>query len=70
MLLCMAGRNKAKFPVPFRGQQNVYSELHSLVLELLAEVASINDFCIYRPRQNGYHFAYDIFKCIFLNENL
>ena len=23
-----------------------------------------------RPRQNGCHFAYDIFKCIFLNENV
>ena len=23
-----------------------------------------------RPRQNGRHFAYNIFKCIFLNENL
>ena len=23
-----------------------------------------------RPRQNGRHFAYDIFKCIFLNENV
>ena len=23
-----------------------------------------------RPRQNGHHFANDIFKCIFLNENV
>ena len=23
-----------------------------------------------RPRQNGRHFADDIFKCIFLNENI
>ena len=23
-----------------------------------------------RPRQNGRHFAEDIFKCIFLNENV
>ena len=23
-----------------------------------------------RPRQNGHHFADDIFKCIFLNENV
>ena len=23
-----------------------------------------------RPGQNGRHFAYDIFKCIFLNENV
>ena len=23
-----------------------------------------------RPRQNGHHFADDIFKCVFLNENV
>ena len=23
-----------------------------------------------KPEQNGYHFAYDNFKCIFLRENL
>ena len=27
-------------------------------------------FNILRPRQNGRHFADDIFKCIFLNENI
>ena len=26
-------------------------------------------FSTLRPRQNGHHFANDIFKCIFLNEN-
>ena len=32
----------------------------------------ITDFCVntLRPRQNGRHFADDIFKCIFLNENV
>ena len=28
------------------------------------------DFDTLRPRQNGHHFADDIFKCIFLNENI
>ena len=27
-------------------------------------------FNTFRPRQNGRHFAADIFKCIFLNENV
>ena len=29
-----------------------------------------NVFNTFRPRQNGRHFAYDIFKCIFLDENV
>ena len=28
-----------------------------------------HDLNTLRPRQHGHHFAYDIFKCIFLNEN-
>ena len=31
---------------------------------------AISDFNTLRPRQNGRHFADDIFKCIFLNENV
>ena len=31
---------------------------------------SMNHFNSLRPRQNGRHFADDIFKCIFLNENV
>ena len=32
----------------------------------------MQSFCInpLRPRQNGRHFADDVFKCIFLNENV
>ena len=30
---------------------------------------SVDGFNTLRPRQNGRHFADDIFKCIFLNEN-
>ena len=32
--------------------------------------AQLIDFNISRPRQNGHHFPGDIFKCIFLNENV
>ena len=32
--------------------------------------ASISFLNTLRPRQNGHHFADDIFKCIFLNENI
>ena len=38
----------------------------SLLLSSNAETAS--NVNTRRPRQNGRHFAYDIFKCIFLNE--
>ena len=36
------------------------------------EVKQQSSFCLntLRPRQNGRHFADDIFKCIFLNENV
>ena len=30
----------------------------------------LNDIITLKPRQNGRHFADDIFKCIFLNENV
>ena len=30
----------------------------------------LNWFNTFRPRQKGHHFADDIFKCIFLNENI
>ena len=29
-----------------------------------------DEFNTLRPRQNGCHFADDVFKCIFFNENL
>ena len=42
---------------------------HTLLLSTLVSLASglLNTL---RPRQNGRHFANDIFKCIFLNENV
>ena len=36
----------------------------------MATVNSSLPFNILRPRQNGRQFADDIFKCIFLNENI
>ena len=32
--------------------------------------SGLDGFNTLRPRQNGRHFADDIFKCIFLNENV
>ena len=32
--------------------------------------ANLYDFNILRPRQNGHHFPDDIFKCMFLNEDI
>ena len=40
------------------------SFMHSLILILVCWVNTL------RPRQNGRHFPDDIFKCIFLNENI
>ena len=31
---------------------------------------TLSDINILRPKQNGRHFADDIFRCIFLNENV
>ena len=39
---------------------------HTYTCQLLLCYPWVNTF---RPRQNGRHFAHDIFKCIFLNEN-
>ena len=44
---------------------------HGIDLVLLEySCFSTQSFNTLRPRQNGRHFADDIFKCIFLNENL
>ena len=40
---------------------------HSKVNSDLSRSIIVNTL---RPRQNGHHFADDIFKCIFLNENI
>ena len=36
----------------------------------IALVIKVRAFNTLRPRQNGRHFADDILKCIFLNENV
>ena len=42
-------------------------EVYIQCLKLSQKVVGLNTL---RPRQNGLHFADDIFKCIFLNENV
>ena len=37
---------------------------------LFREKADYSNFNASRPRQNGHHFPYDIFKYIFVNENV
>ena len=39
-------------------------------METNSQKKSINSFNTLRLRQNGCHFPDDIFKCIFLNENV
>ena len=43
-------------PVPGRWSREIFTRAWTLIITL-------------RPRQNGRHFADDIFNCIFLNEN-
>ena len=45
-------------------QQNGRLILLVLKLEYSVRINTLS------PRQNGHHFAYDVFKCIFLNENV
>ena len=51
----------------FYTQENAFENV-------VCKIAAILFGCRYvktlRPRQNGRHFADDIFKCIFLNENV
>ena len=53
--------------------------VNSIIIIFLSSAASLTNwglgkmadiFNTLRPRQNGHHFADDIFKCIFLNENV
>ena len=46
-----------------------YIQVYSLWLVTLYIIVFIQVNTL-RPRQNGHHFADDIFKCIFLNENV
>ena len=48
-----------------------YLESFRIISETSIESVNMfrNDVNTLRPRQNGRHFADDIFKCIFLNEN-
>ena len=41
-----------------------------LKLFIHSQTSTASSFNTLRPRQNGRHFVDDIFKCIFLNENV
>ena len=56
------GKDKCKT----RWESFKFWDLVHLILEILKYVWGI---CTLRLRQDGHHFADDIFKCIFLNEN-
>ena len=43
---------------------------HILIFQLTKQSHRYQSFNTLRPRQNGPHFPDDIFKCIFLNENV
>ena len=53
---------------PFSGESPVDS--HKKPTMRCFEVPFLVNLNTLRPRQNGRHFADDIFKCIFLNENV
>ena len=50
--------------------QTAIIELTGLGVHLTLCFMSCNGFNALRPRQNGRDFADDIFKCIFMNENV
>ena len=53
----------SRFSAPLTAGR-ISQTLTLVVLDLLVEINTL------RPRQNGRHFTDDIFKCIFLNENV
>ena len=62
------GLNELKQPVGALSQETTPTIFWSRLSQLTcAEVCNVNTL---RPRQDGRHFADDIFKYIFLNENV
>ena len=67
---------------PFLGESTGHQWIHllkwqwwgALVVFVVGEMSNKKSNCLWfntlRPRQNGRHFPGDIFKCIFLNENV
>ena len=47
-----------------------WPDLAEWVYSLHGQVHGLANIITLRPRQNGRHFADDVFKCIFLNENV
>ena len=57
-----------RLPVPFACEETLeMRKWFYVALKIYQLVKGLNTL---RPRQNGRHFADDIFKCIFLNENV
>ena len=48
----------------------IYQVIDICDLLLFHYITSGNNINTLSPRQNGHHFSDDIFKCIFLNENV
>ena len=59
------GQLRGKCAQVFKSADTVANQFHPYL-----EHSHVADFNSLRPRQNGRHFAEDIFKCIFLNENI
>ena len=57
-------------PICWSWQSQVFHRSASLALVWLTVLRSEWGVNTLRPRQDGRHFADDIFKCIFVNENL
>ena len=55
--------------VPFLREYTLYTFLLINLINLYATIHR-TDLNTLRPRQNGRHFADDMFKCIFMNENV
>ena len=51
-----------------KNQQN--PQINPFIKSSYPSVSSVDAFNTLRPRQDGRHFPDDIFKCIFLNENV
>ena len=56
--------------IVFKWEQHVFYKLWIMIWSILYKWYTDTAFNTLRPRQNGRHFADDILKCIFLNENV
>ena len=52
------------------GWNMIYALILPIEFYIIRHCSALSTCSSLRPRQNGHHFADDIFKCIFLNKNL